>query len=185
MSAATGSGSLPHHLYVWADRGFTRRQGQGFEPAVWFGLRSFPGRAWGCHVMLECGAVVRDLPLNALATQPLPEPWSLRQAQHWDCYGEDFALTRYTYLQGLEARVRVDLGEVRGDYLFTACPLRDGFSAAPEQAKEFMFLATHGGRITAQPTNRVLFEERSFTLKGADWPTDIKRQVEVWASEAS
>ena len=62
----TGSGSLPHHVYCLVDRAHTRGGLEGFEPCVWFGLRSYPARAWGCHVMLECGAVVRDLPLHAL-----------------------------------------------------------------------------------------------------------------------
>lgn len=131
----------------------------------------------------RCGAVVRDLPLHALATREDAPEWTLQQAQHWDCYGLQFALLAYPYLSGLEARARCAKGEERGDYLFTACPLNDGYSAEPAQSKEFMFLSLHNGRFTAQPTNRVLFEERSFTVKTPDWPTDIKRQEEVWASE--
>jgi hypothetical protein len=185
MTLHTGSGSLPQHVYCHVDRGFVRTSEQtGFEPAVWFGLRAYAGRAWGAHVLLECGAVVRDLPLHALAQHADAEPWTLESAQHWDCYGDQFSLVRYTYLSGLEARAKCASAEHLGEYLFTACPMLDGFSAEPAQSKEFMFLALRNGRFTAQPTNRVLFIERSFTEQ-TDWPSDIQRQSEVWSCESA
>jgi hypothetical protein len=184
MTLCTGSGSLPQHIYCHVERSFVRTGEQtGTEPAVWFGLRAYPGRAWGAHVMLECGAVVRDVPLHALAQHVDAEDWLLEESQHWDCYGDQFSLVRYTYLSGLEARAKCGPAEHLGEYLFTACPLNDGFSAEPEQSKEFMFLALRNGRFTAQPTNRVLFIERSFT-DSTGWPADIQRQSEVWSCES-
>ena len=184
MTLCTGSGSLPQHVYCHVEKSFVRTgQQTGTEPAVWFGLRAFAGRAWGCHVLLENGAVVRDLPLHALAQHADAEPWTLEQSQHWDCYGDQFSLVRYTYLQGLEARVKCAAAEHLGEYLFTACPMLDGFSAEPEQSKEFKFFALRNGRFTAQPTNRVLFLERSFT-DSTGWPTDIQRQSEIWSCES-
>jgi len=185
MTQYTGSGPLPQHIYCNVERSFLRSGGQpGTEPCVWFGLRAYAGRAWGCHVMLECGAVVRDLPLHALTNKNDAEawPWSLEEAQHWDCYGNEFSLVRYTYLQGLEARVRCGEAEHLGEYLFTACPLNDAYSAEPEQSKEFKFFSLRNGRFCAQPTNRVLFIERSFT-DDTGWPSDVQRQREVWSSE--
>ncbi len=185
MTLHTGSGPLPQHIYCHVERSFVRTGEQaGTEPCVWFGLRAYAGRAWGCHVMLECGAVVRDIPLHALAQSVEAAPWTLESAQHWDCYGDQFSLVRYTYLQGLEARAKCGPAEHLGEYLFTACPMHDGFSAEPEQSKEFVFLALRNGRFTAQPTNRVLFIERSFTEAQA-WPTDIQRQSEVWSCESA
>lgn len=185
MTLCTGSGSLPAHVYCHVERSFVRTGSpDGMEPCVWFGLRAYAGRAWGCHVLLECGAVVRDLPLHALAQHDEAEPWTLEAAQHWDCYGDQFSLVRYAYLQGLEARAKCGPAEQLGEYLFTACPLGDGFSAQPEQSKEFMFLALRNGRYAAQPTNRVLFIERSFT-EPSSWPTDIQRQSEVWSCESA
>lgn len=186
MTLCTGSGSLPQHIYCHVDREYVRTGEQtGFEPCVWFGLRSYPGRAWGCHVMLENGAVVRDVPLKALAQHADAEDWWLvTESQQWDCYGDQFSLVRYTYLSGLEARAKCASAEHLGEYLFTACPLNDGFSAEPEQSKEFMFLALRNGRFTAQPTNRVLFIERSFTTD-TGWPADIQRQRDVWSCESA
>jgi hypothetical protein len=178
----SAAGSLPHHVYCVVDRAFSRVDGTGFEPAIWFGLRAYPGRAWGCHVLLECGAVVRDLPLHALATCEDAAPWTLQQAQHWDCYGLQFSLHAYAYLSGLEAQVRCGDGCEWGDYLFSAIPIGDAYTAEPAQAKEFCFLALRNGRFAAQPTNRCLFVERSFT-EATDWPKDIRRQTEIYSCE--
>lgn len=182
MSLYTGSGSLPHHVYCLVDRAHTRINGEGFEPCVWFALRSYPARAWGCHVMLECGAVVRDIPLHALAHKDNPALWTIKQAQTWDSYGWQFSLHAYSYLNGLEARARCNKVEERGHYLFTAMPIGDGYTAEPAQSKEFMFLKLDNGRFTAQPTNFVLFDEVSFT-EDTGWPRDVKRQTDVWACE--
>ena len=172
--------SLPEHLYVWVDSAFVRRDRRGFEPAVWFALRAEPGRAWGCHIMLECGAVFRDLPPHALAFSPDPAPWELSDAQIWNCYGRTFDLIAYDYLSDLTACY--DFGEASARYLFTACPWGDAFSRTPEQSEEFMFMRTHGERLLIRPTNHLLFTERSFTAP-LGWPVDIATSQKVWNCE--
>ena len=59
-------GAIPHR-YVWVDSQFTHLVPCGFIRAVWFGLVSIPSRMWGCNVVLESGAIYRNLPLHALA----------------------------------------------------------------------------------------------------------------------
>jgi hypothetical protein len=131
--------------------------------------------------MLECGAVYRNVPPHAIAFSNSPDYyWTLPQAQVWDCYGTEFDVIRYDYLADLEARY--DGGDDKATYLFTACPHGDGFSAAPEQSKEFMFMRTTGDRLLIRPTNMVLFGERSFTVD-TGWPTDIKTSTQVWRAE--
>lgn len=175
------SQNLPHHHYVWVDSTFVRRNRTGFERAVWFAIRSEPNRAWGCHIMLECGAVYRNLPPHALAFSDDPAPyWGLKDAQVWDCYGRHFDVVRYEYLRDLTASY--DYIDAKAQYLFTACPHGDGFSAAPEQSKEFMFMRTAEDRLVIRPTNMLLFEERSFT-EPTGWPTDIKTSTQVWECE--
>lgn len=175
-------GPLPAHHYVYVDPAFVGLTGE-MLPAVWFGLVSYPGRAWGCTVMLESGAVYRNLPPHALAFGLDPEPWTLAQAQTWDCYGLGWTALVYPYLDGLSARVRCGGGECEGDYLFTVAPVGDPFSAYPDQAKEFTFLRTVGDRLTIQPTNQVLFREASFTAPDAAWPTGLRRQTAVYQVE--
>ena len=127
--------------------------------------------------MLECGAVYRGVPLHQIASRPDAEPeWSAAQAQTWDAYGYDFSLLSYTYLAGMGVRTRLQDGSERdGIYLYTLVPLHDGFSAEPEQAKEFYFVELKNGRYTAQPTNHVLIDDRSFVTEMA-WPKHLRRQ---------
>jgi len=176
------SRDIPLHQYVWVSSALIRRDGEGWEPAVWFAIRSEPGRAWGCHVMLECGAVYRGVPPHAIAFSPKPgQPhWTLRQAQVWDCYGHEFDVVRYAYLSDLTARY--DCTDHRARYLFTACPRDDGFSATPEQSKEFMFMRTEGDRLLIRPTNMLLFEEHSFT-EDTGWPSNLATSSEIWRCE--
>lgn len=175
------AGALPRHLYVWVQPNAVGRH--DWLPVVWFGLTSYPGRAWGCHVLLECGAIYRNVPLHQLATEKTDAAWSPSEAQTWDCYGWDFGTIEYPYLATMNARVRLrDKSEHRGQYLFTVAPIGDAFSAAPEQSKEFFFVALENGRLTAQPTNHVLIEDRSFTRE-LQWPKFLQRQTEVWSAE--
>lgn len=174
-------GSLPKHQYLWVDSRFTHEKPSGWVRAVWFGLVSKPGRAWGCNIMLECGAVYREVPPHALAFCKNPAQWAIEQSQMWDCYGHEWSAHEYKFLRGLKCTAYVRGNQYRGTYLFTVCPVEDGFSEAPEQAKEFMFVELDNGRLTIQPTNRLRFEDLSFTDPGAAQP--LKLQTQVWSCE--
>lgn len=175
----SGSGDIPRHLYCWVDSSHVRKNAVGYEPCVWFGLHSFPGRAWGCHVMLECGAVYRGLPPHALAFRPDPEePWRIDCAEVWDCYGTQFSTIEYSFLAGLRVATRTHGG---GRYLFTAIPLGDGYTAEPSQSKEFKFCQLDNGRLAILPTNMVLFDDPSFTRPA--WPDDMRLTDKVWRAE--
>jgi hypothetical protein len=178
----THAGPLPTHRYVQIEPGAIGRH--DWLNAVWFGITSYPGRAWGCHVMLECGAVYRNVPLHRLASRKTDTPWEPWQAATWDAYGWQFSTLEYPFLMHMAARVRLqDRAEHRGMYLFTAAPIGDGFSAAPEQSKEFYFVELENGRYTAQPTNHVLIEDRSFSRK-TEWPDFLRRQTDWDSAEA-
>lgn len=177
-------GSLPKHQYVRVDNKFTRHS-DGWEAGVWFGLVSVPGRAWGCHVLLECGALYRNLPLHALSFE-YEEPWDIQDTQTWNCYSQQFSIHEYTYLAGLDCLVRTASGHFLGNYLFTVAPIGDGFTAEPSQNKEYMFIRLRNGRVTAQPTNFVCFNESSFTDPlGDSLPSGLKPQTEVYSVHES
>jgi hypothetical protein len=134
--------------------------------------------------MLECGAIYRNLPAHAIAFNEEPEiSWGPQDVQTWDCYGNDFTTLEYRYLAGLDCKAKCGEKILEGEYLFTAAPIGDGFSAYPEQAKEFCFIRLDNGRLTIQPTNNVIFRDRSFTNSEFEFPTGIKRQVEVYSTE--
>jgi hypothetical protein len=188
MTIFSASGSLPRHEYVAVCGTFLGYNADDWFPAVWFGLHSHPGRAWGCTVMLECGAVYRDLPPHALAFDAdalahgvEPPAWTIKDAQQWDCYGSQFSLHVYSYLDGLDAIVRAGDEELEASYLFTAIPVGDAYTHAPAQAKEFMFMRTKHRRLTIQPTNRVLFRDASFTTK-LEW-MHLRRLQDVYSCE--
>jgi hypothetical protein len=178
-------GSLPKHQYILVDSNFIYEEPKGFVPAVWFGLYSAPARMWGLNVMLECGAIYRNIPPHAVAFPPSAPvgDWAPNQAQLWDCYGTDFSLLEYTYLRELEVTCFVRGAEFRGSYLFTAAPANDGFSASPEQNKEFHFVQLNNGRLTIQPTDRMVVRESSFTEDGIKVPK-LKRQIQTYSCES-
>ena len=125
-------GELPKHQYVWVRDSFVLKEPTGaMIPAIWFSLASTPGRAWGCTVMLESGAIYRGLPPHAIAFSTDPGEWAIEQSQRWDCYGWKFTAIEYTFLRGMDLVVKVCGGEVNGSYLFTAAPVDDGFSDNP------------------------------------------------------
>ena len=175
------SGQLPIPQYCHVDTSFISDD-QGFIPCIWFGLVSIPGRMWGCTIMLESGAVYRAVPPHAIAFNRNPElDWFARDAQRWDCYGTEFSTIEYTYLRGLRVDTRCKDKFRDGEYLFTAVPIDDGFSRHPEQAKEFMFIKLNNGRLTIQPTDKVLFCDQSFT--SAEWPTNLRTTDTIYKCE--
>jgi hypothetical protein len=95
-----------------------------------------------------------------------PSNGTIHQAQLWDCYSYHFTLLRNDHLcLGLHAKVGKHV--LSGEYLFSAAHLLDGYSDSPDQDKEFIFTKLDNGRLTIQPTNRVVFTDHSFTI-----PTD-------------
>jgi len=176
-------GSIPKHQYIWVDSNFTHKNPAGFVRAVWFGLISFPSRAWGLNVMFENGAVYRSLPPHAVSFSENPKQkiWKADDSQLWDCYGYDWTAVEYTYLKGLSCSCKIKDNFIDGSYLFTVAPIGDGFSNAPEQSKEFKFIELDNGRLTIQPTNKVLFKDSSFTDKNIS--TSLKLQTEYYSCE--
>jgi hypothetical protein len=60
--------------------------------------------------------------------------------------------------------VKVRQNILLGTYLFSTAHLNDGWSDSPDQDKEFIFIELDNGRLTIQPTNRVAFIDKSYTL---------------------
>lgn len=181
MTLHTHAGSIPTHQYVWVEPGALGDH--DWIRGVWFGITAWPGRAWGCHVMLECGAVYRNVGLHQIASHVDAEDWTPEQAATWNAYGFQFSTLEYPYLAGLNCRTRLqDKTERKGRYLFTAAPVGDAYSSSPEQSKEFYFLVLNNNRYTAQPTNQILFTDKSFTIP-SEWPRYLKRQDKWFDSE--
>ena len=179
-------GDIPVHQYGWVKQQFiTDKTSEGLERCIWFGIVAYTGRAWGCNIMLESGAVYREVPIHALRFKEDPiNHWPVNYAQHWDCYGIQFSTIAYKYLYGLDCKVRCgQTDEFEGRYLFTTVPIGDAFSEFPDQAKEFVFALLDNGCLTVQPTNRILFKDKSFTVHDPKWPTHLRPLMETYHSE--
>lgn len=176
-------GSIPKHQYIWVDSTFTHKDPVGFVRAVWFGLVSFPGRAWGLNVMFENGAVYRSVPPHAVSfsENPKQKAWRIEDSQLWDCYGYNWTSVEYTYLKGLSCSCKIRENIFGGEYLFTVAPIEDGFSNSPDQSKEFKFIKLDNGRLTVQPTNKVVFHDKSFTEDNIK--INLKLQTEYYSCE--
>jgi len=174
----SGAGPLPRHTYCYVEPNTFGNE--KWERVAWFGLVSHPARTWGCHVMLESGAVYRNVPLHRLAHRETVTGWTPCEGQTWDCYGHHFSVVEYPFLEAAPVRVKLrNKTEHTGRYMFTAIPMLDGFSLEPEQSKEFYFIKLDNGRFTAQPTNHVLVQDKSF-ITVSEWPR-LKRQTEMWS----
>src|SRR6476659_10569750 len=118
MTLCTSSGSLLTHQYCFVEP--YAIGDHGWLPVAWFGLSSYPGRTWGCHVMLECGAIYRNVPLHQLASRHTEVTWTPSEGQTWDCYGPKFSVLEYQFLSGRRVCARLrDNTEHAGKYLCT------------------------------------------------------------------
>jgi len=163
----TKIGPVPTHRYIWVDSAYTHEEPCGLVEAMWVGLTSIPARVWGINVILrDGGALYRNIPPHAVSFHAGPsQEWNISDAQLWDCYSYHFAVLQNPILRGMEVSVRLKSGVIaHGEYLFSTTHMDDGWSDAPEQDKEFIFVKLDSGRLTIQPTNRVRFIDASFIL---------------------
>ena len=179
--------NLPQHQYCWVDKSImSNGEAEGWEEGVWFGLLSTPHRAWGCSVMLKCGALYRGLPLHALCHDRVgfDTKWEIGDAQRWDCFGYNFSPIRYDYLRELDVDVWIAKRQnwVSGHYVFTAEPYEDSYSLEPSQTKSHNFIALSNGRYTCVPNNNILWKESSF-VKSQGRPSWLRVQSETWHAE--
>jgi len=158
-------GSLPFQIYVWVDSSFIYKKPQGWVEGMIIGLTSIPGRSWGFNIILQQGgALYRQIPPHAISFTPSPElKWSLEKSCLWNCYSYDFTVLYNPILEGIKMTTKIESSIYSGKYLWSATFLNDGWSRTPEQDKEFFFIQLDNGRLTIQPTNRITFQDPSFT----------------------
>ena len=180
--------SLPRHRYVWVVPNFVLRdETKTLVPAVWVGVSVTPSRSIGCHVLLENGAMVVDLPLHALRGADVD--WISRDISDlvaWDCYGWSAEIWEPEYLSGLRCGIlTADHKQVEdeGTLWFAVDHVKDdGFSLAPEQHKHLWVVERERDHVLMLlPQDRMLVEEKSFTE--IDGIPPIKRQSVIWSAE--
>ena len=180
--------SLPTHRYVWVVPSVVLRDSQqtALVPAMWVGVSVSPGRALGCHVLLENGALVVDVPLHALRGADVAwEPLALSEVVSWDSFGWNAEAWQPEALSGLSCTLlTADHQHTagQGHLWFAIDHVGDGYSLTPEQHKHLWVIERTADRaLLLQPQDRVLIEDKSFTHITGIPP--IKRQTQVWYAE--
>lgn len=173
---------LPVHRYVYVRPGFCTPE---WARAVWYGLSATHGRAFGCHVLLESGANVVDLPLHGLAHFLDAPSVALEDVCQWDAYGDVVECFAPPYLVGLSADIltpdHASVTAFRAVLCFAVDHLGDGYSASPEQHKHLWVAERDDGAFVCYPQDRYLVTEASFT-RVAGIPR-VYRQRHVWSVE--
>lgn len=184
--------SLPRHRYVWVESHSVLSDEfdlQARTPAVWWGVSVTPNRTLACHVVLENGAMVVDLPLDCLRwVDPLFEHERTVQedvaSATWDCYGWDAEIVSCDYLDQMPVTILcADHKEtaVRGSLWFAVDHKNDGFSMEPAQHKHLWVVAVETGEFMWLPQDQLLLHDKSFTdVQGIP---KIKRQSVIRSNE--
>jgi hypothetical protein len=160
-------------------------------PAVWWGVSVAPNRVLGCHVVLENGAMVVDLPLHALRWHkeprqdgglPLHTGWMT-----WDCYGWDAEIVQNDYLTDMHVEILDESHKMthqHGNLWFAIDHVRgDGFSLTPAQHKHLWVVAMQNGTFSWVPQDQMLLHDKSFTEVDCMDVPRIKRQDRIWSVE--
>jgi hypothetical protein len=186
---------LEKHRYVWVQSDYVLRDpSTEFEPAIWWGVSSHPGRSLGCHVLLESGAVVLDLPLHALAhrddalvtatARGSDADLVAQERCSWDNFGWEIEAIEVPLLASLEVE-EMHTGQL-GQVWFAVDWRNNGWSDYPEQHKWLWIVARNDGWLVARPQNNLLFVEKSFTnpeTTERHIQERIQRQRRVWSCE--
>ena len=186
--------NLPRHRYVWVMSDYVRKTDDGSSPyelipAVWWGVSVQPNRVLGCHVVLENGAMVVDLPLHALRWHTHKEPTDkllplAAKYFTWDCYGWDAEIVQSEYLDEMRVQLLDDEHRLTGDFgelWFAIDHTKDGFGMEPAQHKHLWVVANSCGRFSWVPQDQLLIYDKSFTE--VDGVPKIKRQDRTWSYE--
>lgn len=180
--------ALPQHQYVWVWSPAVRRDDtSGWEPAVWFGTASHTGRMLGCHLLLEDGATVWDVPLHLVRGEAddTARPIAPADAQGWDAYGMHHEWAHFSLLTEVDVTVldrTHQHAEIRGVHTGLVLDyVNDAYSAAPEQHKAHQLILRDDGAFALVPQDRVVVREASFTVDGPVRP--VRRQTQRWHCE--
>lgn len=175
----TKTSSIPLLQYVLVDTRFTHEEPIGFQEAEWVQTVAIPDRAWGLNIIFRKGGMMyRNLPPHAISFGNLTLPWTLDQAQLWNCYGSQYEHLDCDHLGDCRVVARIHNQLYAGRYLFQTSFIGDSYSMNPEQDKTFFWIRLENDRLTIQPSNRVVFHDPSF-IENAEIPK-LKLQEDIY-----
>lgn len=185
--------SIPQHIYGYVEQGILRgdvKTSDKFDDCIIFGITSIPSRALHFSIMTEVGSQWARIPLHKLRHKK-PETnyvHHITELQTWDCHGWDFSITQYEYLREMKCEYRTRNGlMVPAGYWCTLDHTDNGFSQYPPEHKcyHLLLLNDGSGQIAAQPNNRILWKDDSFTRPNPEILKEFRVMPEnIWHAEA-
>ena len=177
--------NTPHIVvFVKKEYLYDLQKGHGeFVEGVWVTAKSIQGRALYFETYIpEYGALFDKLPISAFVWKTdIKENVPLTELQLWDCFSYDITICEKQMLSGNQVKYLSPQKKwYHGWYMFTidnanATNLERNvtYSETPSQHKSFNILKLENGHFAAQPNNRVIFYDKSYTPSKMKMP-DIK-----------
>jgi len=159
-------------------------------PCRVFGATSISGRAIGFNLMLDNGAQFARMPVSSLTWD---EKWDKKDGfqdypldflQLWDCLSYEMEAIAYSYLAGLECKVRLKNNQwVTGEYLFTFDWTGGDYPEDPAEHKCGHLIRLDNGQFAIQPNNRIIWADPSFIVNPLSENPGYKINTHVWKCE--
>ena len=170
----------PFSAYIRNEYLYNHTKGHGdFTFADLHTVNCMDRRALLFECLLPNGVNWTRRPINAFVWKKdyEGEP-SLEELELWDCFSYDISVIEKTLLKGQRARYYSPSKQwYDGVYMFTidsanADPnrLNTTFSEVPTQHKSFNIIKLNNGYFAAQPNNRMLILDKSYTPKKLKFP---------------
>ena len=170
----------PTKVYVKKQYLYDHEKGHGeFVEGVWVSCKSIQGRALYFETYLPTyGALYDKLPISAFVSEPTDLDLELEELELWDCFSYHISVLEKRFLKGQRAKY-YSPSKVwhEGTYMFTidSCSadpniLNTTFSELPTQHKSFNILKLDNGYFAAQPNNRMIVFDKSYSPKQLKFP---------------
>ncbi len=141
-----------------------------------FGIQSCSGQILTFHVMTDTGMLRSRVPLSEIYTKVPKDDIPFNFKQLWDCFSENVAVTKYSFL--LEKRCQVVLRnktKVWATYLFTVDWHSNPYSDEPTDYKAGHVLVADDGYLLCMPNNRIYWRDSNWVT--TDFPLNVKVHV--------
>ena len=174
--------NTPHvDVYVKKEYLYDGNKGHGeLVEGVWVTAKSIQGRALYFETYIpEYGALYDKLPISAFVwKKEIKEDIPLTELQLWDCFSYDICITEKQMLSGNQCKyLSPNRKWYKGWYMFTIDNANSTnlernitYSETPSQHKSFNILKLENGHFAAQPNNRVIFYDKSYTPSELKFP---------------
>jgi hypothetical protein len=138
-----------------------------------FGCQSLSGKILTFHVMTDDGMLRSRVPLSEIYfKQGTDIPFYFKQL--WDCFSENFSVTRYSFLLSHRGQVVLrDGSKVWAEYMFTIDWFDNPYSEEPSDYKCGHILRADDGYLLCMPNNRILWKDSNWVTKTL--PSDLKQ----------